>query len=283
MASPKVACHLIVFRGRDREDLDGVLREVQTAGYDGIEGRMYFEGDGAAMKAKLAEYGLVQWSLSTGFATLGEIDKSIEYVQGLGGRYIMISGVGDYQTEGLRAYEQAAERFNEAGRRCHAAGIQFCYHNHSWEFARYSRSTGSEVPTGQEVPAGQPEGSITGLERLYELTDAQLVKGCVDVYWVQHGGHNPAEFLTRYRDRIGYPHMKDLRYLGKEPRRQGRLERDEATFVELGAGEVDLPAIWRVLEPLDLPWVVYEQDRSELPPGEAATISRSYLKRALSI
>lgn len=277
MVSPKVACHLIVFRGRDREDLDGVLREVQGAGYDGIEGRVYFEGDGAAMKAKLAEYGLVQWSLSTGFAALGEIEQSIAYVQGLGGRYIMISGVGDYQTEGLRAYERAAERFNEAGRRCRAAGIQFCYHNHSWEFARYSRSTGSEIP------AEQLDGSITGLERLYELTDPQLVKGCIDVYWVQHGGQNPAEFLTRYRDRIGYPHMKDLRFLGQEPRRRGRLERDEATFVELGAGEVDFPAIWRVLEPLDLPWVVYEQDRSELPPGESATISRQYLRKALGI
>ena len=74
-----------------------------------------------------------------------------------------------------------------------------------------------------------------------------------------------------------------MRFLGQEPRRQGRLDRDEATFVELGTGEVDFPAIWRVLEPLGLPWVVYEQDRSTLPPGEAATISRRYLKSALNI
>ena len=50
--------------------------------------------------------------------------------------------------------------------------------------------------------------------------------------------------------------MKDMRYLGQEPRRRGRLQREEATFVELGTGEVDFPAIWRVLEPLDLSWVV---------------------------
>ncbi len=271
MANPKVGCHLIVFRGRDREDLDGVLREVKEAGYDGIEGRIFFDGDAARTKAKLAEYGLIQGSLSSGYQSLAEIDRTIEYAAGVGVQFIMVSGVRDPQ-EGLRWYDRAAEEFNEAGRKCRAAGIQFCYHNHSWEFQEYDPAT------------GQPkEGGVTGLERLYELTDPQLVKACVDVYWVQHGGRNPAEFLARYRDRIGYPHLKDLRYLGAEPRPKGRLAREDATFVPLGRGEVDFKAIWKVLEPLNLPWVVYEQDRSEEPPAEAAAISRRYLREALGI
>ena len=53
MAKPQVGCHLIVFRGRDKDDLDGVLKEVQAAGYDGIEGRLLEDGDGARAKAKL--------------------------------------------------------------------------------------------------------------------------------------------------------------------------------------------------------------------------------------
>jgi sugar phosphate isomerase/epimerase len=276
VAKPNVGCHLIVFRGRDREDLDGVLRDVQAAGYDGIEGRIFFDGDGARTRAKLAEFGLVQWSLSSAYASLGEIDRSIAYVNALGGKFIMVSGVGDHQTEGLRAYEKAADLFNEVGRKCRAAGLQFCYHNHSWEFQTYDRRSGQEVPYGTEE-------SVTGLERLYELTDPQLVKACVDVYWVQHGGRDPAEFLATYADRIGYPHLKDMRYLGPEPRRRGRLQREEAEFVELGRGEVNFPAIWRVLEPLDLPWVVYEQDRSSLPPGEAAALSRRFLRETLAI
>jgi len=275
-SKPKVGCHLIVFRGRDREDLNGVLREVQQAGYDGVETRLLLDGDGGRAKAKLSEYGLSQGSVSTGYNMLPEIDRSIDYAQGVGAWFIMVSGVGDHQTEGLRAYEKSAGLFNEVGRKCKDAGVQFCYHNHSWEFQEYDRST------GREVAAGTP-GAVTGLERLYELTDPALVKGCVDVYWVQHGGRNPAEFLTRYKDRIGYPHFKDLRYLGQEPRRQGRLEREEATFVPLGTGEVDFTAIWRVLAPLNLAWIVYEQDRSEEPPGEAAAISRRFLKQALGI
>ena len=258
MATPKIACHLIVFRNREEEDLAGVLREVQAAGYDGIERGLLYGGDGAQAVQILSDFGLEQCSVSTSFRDIDRIDDAISYIKALGGRFIMVSGVGDHEQEGLRAYETAAERFNRAGERCQAAGVSFCYHNHSWEFQEY-------------------EG-ITGLERLYELTDPAVVKACIDVYWVRHGGRDPVQFLEQYRDRIGYVHLKDLKYHGPEPRPTGVLSRDDAEFVELGRGEIDFPAIWRALEPLDLPWLVYEQDRSAIPPGDAAAVSRRYLR-----
>jgi sugar phosphate isomerase/epimerase len=276
-SKPQIGCHLIVFRGKQDEDLDAVLKDVQAAGYDGVEGRFLAGGDPKQARAKLEEYGLRQGSVSTPWAILGEIDKTLEYANGVGAKFVMVSGVGDHQNEGLRAYETAAERFNEVGRRCKDAGVQFCYHNHSWEFARYVPGTPAE-----EVPHGTA-GSVTGLERLLELTDPELVKGCFDVYWIQHGGEDPAAFLQKYANRVGYPHFKDMKYLGSEPRKQGRLTREDATFVELGKGEVDLKAIWRVLEPLSLPWVVYEQDRSDLQPGEAAKVSRQHLRDFVGI
>ena len=275
-ARPQVGCHLIVFRGKQDEDLDSVLADVQAAGYDGVEGRLLAGGDAAAARAKLAEYGLRQGSISTSYAMLDELDKTLEYAAGVGAKFVMVSGVGDHQTEGLRAYEKSADRFNDVGRKCRTAGVQFCYHNHSWEFQTYSRSGGEAVEHGTA-------GSVTGLDRLLELTDPELVKGCFDVYWIQHGGEDPAAFLKKYSNRVGYPHFKDMKYLGGEPRRKGRLNREEATFVELGRGEVDLTAIWQVLSPLSLPWVVYEQDRSELPAAEAAKVSRQHLKSALGM
>ena len=95
---------------------------------------------------------------------------------------------------------------------------------------------------------------MTGLERLYALTDPDLVKACLDVFWVQHGGRDPVQFTRQYRDRIGYVHLKDLQYVGPEPRRPGILaggldlgpERyatlmTEAEFAELGDWGGGLP------------------------------------------
>ncbi len=275
--TPQVGCQLIVFAQRAEEDLRGVLADVRAAGFDGIEAHILQEGNAAAVRTALAESGLVQWSLSLGYhQCVDGVDQVIDYAQGVGSRFIMVSGVGDHQTEGLRAYERAADLFNRLGARCRAAGITFCYHNHSWEFQEY--------------------GGVTGLERLYALTDPDLVKACIDVFWIRHSGRDPVQFLRQYRDRIGYVHLKDLRYVGPEPRRQGILaggldlgpERyatimTEAEFAELGTGEVDFPGIWEVLRPLNLPWVVYEQDRTTLPPAEAAAISRRYLQDTLAL
>ena len=172
--APQVGCHLIVYHGRQDEDLDAVLGEVRAAGYDGVEARILAGGDPARARAKLDEYGLRQGSMSTGYAMLDDLEETLAYATGVGAGFVMVSGVGDHQTEGLGAYERAADRFNEVGRRCKDAGVQFCYHNHSWEFARY-------VPSdpAQEVPYGTP-GSVTGLERLLEaeLYEHALVACC---------------------------------------------------------------------------------------------------------
>ena len=53
----------------------------------------------------------------------------------MGARYLMCSGVADQKS--MAGYEQSAEVFNRVGRRCREAGIDFCYHNHNWEFTSF--------------------------------------------------------------------------------------------------------------------------------------------------
>ena len=160
-------------------------------------------------------------------------------------------------------YEEAAERLNRVGSRCTDAGITLCYHSHSWEFKDYKGST--------------------GMKRLIARTNPADVKLCVDTFWVQHGGRDPIEFIRSHLDRVAFLHLKDLKYIGPEPRREGVLAREDAETVELGRGEVDFPAIWRLVEPLRQSWVVYEQDRPTLSPVEASAISRRYMRDRLGI
>ncbi|MAF53471.1 MAG: TIM barrel protein [SAR202 cluster bacterium] len=272
MASPMIGVQLNPgFGKRPVEDLAGVLREVRAAGFDGVEAGLLCDGDVRQAGRALGDEGLVQWSLHTGYGADYGVDAEIEYLNDLGGKFIVVSGVGHSQPGGLRPYEEAAEVLNRVGERCAAAGLTFCYHNHGWEFQEFN--------------------GTAGLDRLIELTDPSLVKLCVDVFWALYGGRNPVEFTGAHLSRVAYVHLKDLKYIGPEPRRTGvlhpihpRLPLDgEAEYVELGRGEVDLPGIWRLLQPLDQPWVVYEQDEASIPPGEAAAISRRYLRERLGI
>ena len=136
MARPHVAGQLIVFGGRDRTDLPGVLGEVAAAGYDGFEGGGPSEMSATEMKALLQELGLQLAGVHTGYEGLPALEATLDYMNALDCRLLMCSGVGSRQG-GLGAYERAAEVFNDVGRRCQERGICFCYHNHSWEFETY--------------------------------------------------------------------------------------------------------------------------------------------------
>jgi len=245
MGKPKIACQLIIFGRRNREDLPGVLEEVAEAGYAGIEGG---GGNAAEMRKLLDGAGLALAGVHGGFGPFDNLDSTISYMKQLDCRLLMCSGVGDTK-RGLVAYEEAAKVFNDVGRRCHDAGIKFCYHNHSWEFQKYD--------------------GVTALERLYELTDPRYVYTCVDVYWVQHGGESPVEFLRKHLDRVGTVHFKDMK---------------NETFAEVGQGIVDFPGIMEVLSAKDdLEWIIVEQDSTQRTPKESVTMSRKYIKDKLGL
>ena len=71
-----------------------------------------------------------------------------------------------------------AERMNEAGELAKAAGLQFFYHNHNFEFENK-----------------QADGTPF-FDLLLAETEPELVKFELDLYWIIRGGQNPLEYLT---------------------------------------------------------------------------------------
>jgi sugar phosphate isomerase/epimerase len=166
----------------------------------------------------------------------------------MGSRYFIVSGVGDFTTKGLRAYEEAADRFNKAGRAFASAGVLLCYHNHSFEFQKFD--------------------GVRALDRLYELTDVRYVKLCVDTYWVRHGGEDPVQFVRRHLDRIATVHLKDFK---------------AGAFAEVGEGEIDFAAVLEALRPISLEWVTVEQDETTRTPRESIALSRRTLRERFGL
>lgn len=249
MGKLDVACQLIIFGARGEQDLPGVLKEVAEAGYTGIEGTSPGTMETSKLKKLMKDLGLKLAGVHTGFGSFDDLDKTISYMKDMDCNLFMISGVGD-TSAGLSAYEKAADVFNEVGRKCHDAGIKFCYHNHSWEFQKFN--------------------GVTALDRLYELTDSKYVHLCVDVYWVKHGGESPANFLRKNLDRLATVHFKDMA--------------QDGDFAEIGQGIIDFPSIMKVLsDKKDIEWIIVEQDRTKRTPKESITISRQYIKEKLGL
>ncbi|MBD3184194.1 TIM barrel protein [Candidatus Poribacteria bacterium] len=246
MAKPKIACQLIIFGPRNKDDLPGVLKAVADAGYAGIEGGS--SADPKELQKTLGDLNLELAGIHSGYSSFDDLDDTIAFMKSIDCKLLMCSGVGD-MSRGLAAYEDAAKVFNEVGKKCHDEGIKFCYHNHSWEFKKFD--------------------GVVALEHLYKLTDPKYVYTCVDVYWVHHGGEDPVEFLTKNLDRVGTVHFKDMK---------------DDTFAEVGEGVINFPGIMKVLEQKDdLEWIIVEQDRTNKTPEESINISRKYIKEKLGL
>ncbi len=160
-------------------------------------------------------------------------------------------------------WRQFADTLNRVGEITLSEGVRSCFHNH----------VGSVIETGAEF------------ERLLELTDPALVFLGPDTGHLAWGGVDPVAFCRAYADRIYTIHIKDVHLDVVERGRQAGWDYDtfcrNGVFTELGAGDVDFPALFAALCAAGFAgWVIVEIDVPERPtPLESITVSREYLRR----
>jgi len=227
-------------------DLPSVIAEVAKAGYSGIEADApespeRLDQIRSALQGKDLVYAGGHCDIQQ-LGDLAEVESLANSVASLGGRFLLVSG----HDGTLEEYRAGAEILNQAGARCREAGVSLCYHNHAWEFSR----TGGTRP----------------IDLLIAETNPDLVNLCPDIYWVHVGGQDPADFISRHRDRCPYFHLKD-----------GLGEDQIKEFRELGRGCVDLKAALDAALSTRPQWIVVEQDSTKGDPAESVRVSREYL------
>ena len=252
---PTASIQLIVFGTRNQTDIAGVLNDVKTAGFPAIEAGNMFASYGESETRRLLDStGLQVSGAHFGYGDYADSDKlkgHIAYAKAMGIKHMMCSGVAD--TKSIEGYRTSCRLFNEIGARLRDEGLVFNYHNHAWEF--------------------DDLGGTTGMRIITEETDPALVKFNIDVYWVTFGGESPSLFIWQHADRAGYYHFKD----------GSRSAEGKPIFQELGRGMVDLKGSLAAARKVGAEWIVAEQDRTELPHLESATISRRYMCDELGV
>ncbi|MFL6446574.1 MAG: sugar phosphate isomerase/epimerase family protein [Bryobacteraceae bacterium] len=168
-----------------------------------------------------------------------------------GFRYLVFNYLSPEERLGLDFYRSLAEKLNEAAQKAHAAGLQFCYHNHDFEF--------------QPKPGGRP------IDVLLKYLDPELIRLEVDAFWVSMAGVDAAGFIREHADRVELVHLKD--------RAKGTsIHYDIATvpndtYRELGSGDLPLAAILDAVAHSKAKHIFVEQDFSADP---IASLRQSY-------
>jgi sugar phosphate isomerase/epimerase len=266
-ASPVIGLQLYTVRDAMAKDPMGTLAKVAQIGYNSIENATYtgsekFYGmDAATYKKVLTENGLVANSghyrlgeeMEKGAPVQGTIlhdwQKAVDDASTVGLKYMVCAYLSSQERGDLDHYKKLAEVFNKAAETCKKSGIQFCYHNHDFEF--------------------QNQDGVFPYDILLEKTDKDLVKMEVDLYWIKKAGQDPLALFQKHPGRFPLWHVKDM---SKEA---------DQSFAEVGSGIIDFKTIFQHKDQAGMKLFFVEQDKCPGSPFDSITHSYNFIKTNL--
>ncbi|MCY1545001.1 Inosose dehydratase [compost metagenome] len=171
------------------------------------------------------------------------LNACIEAANITGGKYITIPYLQPKVRKTADDYKKTAQKFNEAGQLCKAAGLKLAYHNHDFEFAKM--------------------GDTTGYEILLQETDKNLVDFEMDLYWVRHSGADPIALFKAYPKRFTMWHVKDMDKQNKN------------LNAEIGQGAIDFKSIFAAAKLSGVKHYFVEHE-TNYKPDELGSIKTSF-------
>ena len=266
-----------------------ILSEAALAGFEGTEIGNKYPKDPKVLKHQLELRGIriaSAW-FGTYFTTqpLEQVEKDFiafrDYMNSLGADHINLCEQGN-TIQGMmdvpvfdgkpeftaEEWDKVTKGLDRLGEIAADTGTIVSYHHH----------LGTGVQTAAEI------------DRLMENTDPDKVKLLVDIGHLQFSGEDPVDIVTRYKDRIGHFHLKDIR-----PDVLQRVKDEKLSFLQAvlagvftipGDGQGDFKTILTPIVESDYEgWflVEAEQDPAKADPFEYALRARKYIKDTLGV
>ncbi|QHV99466.1 sugar phosphate isomerase/epimerase family protein [Spirosoma endbachense] len=267
----KIAYSAITWGGNDAQ----AITDLAALGYKGIQLRANtfgpYKAKPSELKALLDQNHLALAMFSSGNV---EIDPAKEqstidmhvahasFVKALGGSAFQM-------TNSLRPKDRLptteelkrlAVVMNEIGKQTADLGVQATYHNHMNQLG--------ETPEEVDV--------------IVQTLNPKYTKLLLDIAHYKQGGGQPEKAVKQYKGIIHALHLKDT----MSPVPDKPNDPKAYKFVELGRGNVDVPAVFRALEEINFKgWGIIELDgvpEKDKTAAQCASINKDYITKTLN-
>lgn len=245
-----IALQLYTVRDALKGDLEGTLQALSTIGYENVEAAGFYNKPAGEFRKLLEKHNLKPISMHSSLVGLTtDFNQTIQSAKDLGVNYVVCS----FLSVPERAdYAKAASLLAEAADKAAAHGVAVAYHNHSFEFDKDAQGR-------------------RGLDVIYDSTRGRKLQAELDIYWVQHGGDKPVEWMKKLAGRLPLLHVKDMNHT------------PDRGFAEVGTGTVDIKAALAAAPSVGVKYLIIEQDSNwKGSPLESAKISLTNLKALLA-
>lgn len=253
---------LYTVRNEMGKDPKATLKSVSDLGYKYIEAVDYKDGKFYGMtpadfKSYTKSLGLIPISVHMGSMTLDNADKLVADVKAAGFKYFIapVPPMGMFKFDpktrklGMEGtLEKLADILNTVAKKAKAAGLEFLYHNHDFEFQANA-------------------DGVVPIDYLLEKLDKKYVNFQMDLYWVTKAGADPVAYFQKYPGRFKIWHVKDMDTQGR--------------FAPVGTGTIDFARILKNKKLSGMKYYIVEQDQvfDGMQPLEAIKISKEGLTK----
>jgi sugar phosphate isomerase/epimerase len=233
-----VGIQLYAVRDRIAKDTPGALKELHDIGYREVETAGFQKYSAADFRKLLDDAGLKAPSAHLNLSS-ADLGPAFADAHAVGAQYAVSSSLATSNMPprpagatgprpsifplGPDGFKKLAQQMNDIGAKAKAAGLQYAYHNHNYEFEK------------------MPDGSY-GYDILVKNTDHELVKFEVDCGWMCVAGANPIEYFKNFPGRFRMIHVKDFQAVTAPATSLSGPSRPKGT--DLGKGFIDYKPIF---------------------------------------
>jgi len=235
------------------KDVEDTFRKVADLGYTAVEldfEALLLQFEKGELKDLLNRVGLRAFSAHVEFERLEYgIEDAIENIKFLGLDYVAVPNLPrDRFCKDEQGYLSGIGMLSAFGEKLNKSGIKFAYHNHAKEFEKFRGRTAMEI--------------------IFNESNWPNYLAEIDVYWVQYGGGDPAEWIRKFRGRVPLTHIKDLGIVEGKP-----------MTLELGEGNLNWPYILEACKDSGVEWYIVEQDDTVRDSLESLKISKAFAEK----
>jgi sugar phosphate isomerase/epimerase len=252
----QVGVQLYTVRAEMENDPLGTLKQIKAIGFSHVESagynkRQFYGQTKENFKMILRDMGLKMYSghTMTGFGMgkdtynmMNNWEAVCEDAAYVGQKYIVCGWFFPDERKTIDDYKRLAQLFNQCGEKAKQYGLQFCHHNHDFEFF--------------------PINGIIPYDILLNETDKGNVKFELDHYWTRKANVDSKKIVNKNPGRFPLFHIKDM---DATP---------EKAFTEVGTGIIKWKDVFKLSEKAKLEYFYIEQDSTKkYTPLESIKVS----------
>jgi sugar phosphate isomerase/epimerase len=228
----RIGVQLYTVRNAMKTDFEGTIAKVAATGYQEVEFAGYFDHSPKDVRAILDKNGLASPSCHVGYDVVEKKwPEALEAAKIVGHSYMVCPWIDEKQRVESGGWKRAVDLFNRAGEASKKAGIQFAYHNHSFEFDP-SASLGGKLP----------------YDFFLAELDPKFVAMELDLCWISVAGKDPLAYFEKYPGRFPLVHVKDWIKDASTPSAyqgaMGQSVKFGGRMADVGQGSVDWKRIF---------------------------------------